>query len=134
LSLRHRLAPIDRRAIARDAPPANGRGGKDHRRTRHRFRGAFRRNGPACGFPGREAAYVGIVERSMSASPSQKIVLGSRGSDLARNQTAMVESALQKAWPELEIVTEIIKARGDDRQAEPIDPRAGRKGLFTGEI
>jgi hydroxymethylbilane synthase len=70
----------------------------------------------------------------MSASPSQKIVLGSRGSELARIQTAMVKSALRTAWPELEIVTEIIKTRGDDRQAEPIDPRAGRKGLFTGEI
>jgi hydroxymethylbilane synthase len=70
----------------------------------------------------------------MSASPSQKIVLGSRGSELARTQTAMVESALRRAWPELEIVTEIIKTRGDDRPAEPIDPRAGRKGLFTGEI
>ena len=46
----------------------------------------------------------------------------------------MVESALQQAWPELEIVTEIIKTRGDDRPAELIDPRAGRKGLFTGEI
>src|SRR4029077_266228 len=64
----------------------------------------------------------------------QKIVLGSRGSELARTQTAMVESALRQAWPELEIVTEIVKTRGDDRQAEPIDPRAGRKGLFTGEI
>lgn len=30
--------------------------------------------------------------------------------------------------------TEIIKTRGDERPAEPLDPRAGRKGLFTGEI
>jgi len=70
----------------------------------------------------------------MSASPSLKIVLGSRGSELARTQTAMVELALRQAWPELEIFTEIIKTRGDDRQMEPIDPHAGRKGLFTGEI
>jgi hydroxymethylbilane synthase len=70
----------------------------------------------------------------MSATPSQKIILGSRGSELARIQTAMVEAALQRAWPELEITTEIIKTRGDDREAKPIDPRAGRKGLFTGEI
>ena len=70
----------------------------------------------------------------MSAPPTQKIVLGSRGSELARTQTAMVESALLKTWPELEIVTEIVKTRGDDRPAELIEPRAGRKGLFTGEI
>src|SRR4051812_47757790 len=70
----------------------------------------------------------------MSATASQKIVLGSRGSELARTQTAMVEAALRTAWPELEIITRIISTRGDVRTAEPLDPRAGRKGLFTGEI
>jgi hydroxymethylbilane synthase len=63
----------------------------------------------------------------------QKIILGSRGSELALRQTAMAAEALKLAWPELEIGTEIIKTRGD-RQAEPLDPKAGRKGLFTGEI
>ena len=62
------------------------------------------------------------------------IVLGSRGSDLARRQTAMVAGALEREWPQLEIAAEIITTRGDERKAEPIDPRAGRKGLFTGEI
>jgi len=70
----------------------------------------------------------------MSASHFGKIVLGSRGSELARTQTAMVIEALKKAWPNLEIATEIISTRGDVRTAEPLDPRAGRKGLFTGEI
>jgi hydroxymethylbilane synthase len=46
----------------------------------------------------------------------------------------MVTDALQRALPELEIVTEIIKTQGDDRKAQSLDPRAGRKGLFTGEI
>jgi hydroxymethylbilane synthase len=64
----------------------------------------------------------------------QKIILGSRGSELARKQTAMVEEALMHAWPELKIAVEIIKTRGDEQKAEPLDPRAGRKGLFTGEI
>lgn len=70
----------------------------------------------------------------MSADPLQKIVLGSRGSELARTQTALVAEALQRAWPTLEVAVEIIKTRGDERQTEPLDPRAGRKGLFTGEI
>lgn len=73
----------------------------------------------------------------MSADPSQKIILGSRGSELARAQTAMVATALRHAWPEIEIKIEIIKTRGDERSleaTEPIDPRAGRKGLFTGEV
>src|SRR5881394_3346998 len=70
----------------------------------------------------------------MSAPGSQKIILGSRGSELARRQAGMVEAALRPAWPDLEVVTQIISTRGDARTAEPLDPRAGRKGLFTGEI
>ncbi|HYJ07335.1 MAG TPA: hydroxymethylbilane synthase [Chthoniobacterales bacterium] len=62
------------------------------------------------------------------------MILGSRGSELARRQTAMVQDALKRAWPELETVVEILKTRGDEQKAEPLDPRAGRKGLFTGEI
>lgn len=64
----------------------------------------------------------------------EKLILGSRGSELARRQTAMVTEALKQAWPELEMTVEIIKTQGDERTAEPLDPRAGRKGLFTGEI
>jgi len=70
----------------------------------------------------------------MSAPDSQKIILGSRGSELARRQTAIVEAALRQAWPDLEVVTQIISTRGDAQTAEPLYPRAGRKGLFTGEI
>jgi len=70
----------------------------------------------------------------MSADISHKTILGSRGSELARAQTAMVAAALRQAWPELEVAVEIIKTRGDARTAEPVDPRLGRKGLFTGEI
>lgn len=62
------------------------------------------------------------------------MILGSRGSELARRQTVMVQDALKRAWPELETAVEIIKTRGDEQKAEPLDPRAGRKGLFTGEI
>jgi hydroxymethylbilane synthase len=46
----------------------------------------------------------------------------------------MVAEALRRAWPDLEIITQIIRTRGDERTAEPLDRRAGRKGLFTGEI
>jgi hydroxymethylbilane synthase len=70
----------------------------------------------------------------MSASPLSKIILGSRGSELARTQMALAAGALTRAWPNLEIATKIISTRGDVRTAEPIDAQAGRKGLFTGEI
>jgi hydroxymethylbilane synthase len=49
----------------------------------------------------------------------------------------MVEKALQRVWPALNVKVEIIKTRGDEKSAErneTVDPRAGRKGLFTGEI
>jgi hydroxymethylbilane synthase len=64
---------------------------------------------------------------------AEKIVLGTRGSELARAQTRMVEMALREKWSGLAIETEIIKTRGDEAVAA-VDPRAGRKGLFTGEI
>jgi hydroxymethylbilane synthase len=70
----------------------------------------------------------------MSARCFEKIILGSRGSELARAQTAMVAQALGTAWPDLKTATQIISTRGDQRTTKPIDPRAGRKGLFTGEI
>ena len=66
-----------------------------------------------------------------------RIVLGTRGSDLARAQTSLVEAGLRRAWPDLEVAIEIITTRGDENSrhaAEPIDRRAGRKGLFTSEI
>ena len=69
----------------------------------------------------------------MSAE-KQKIFLGSRGSELARAQTAMVVNALRGAWPELDVRIEMIKTSGDERGVVSIDPRAGRKGIFTREI
>ncbi|MEP7014072.1 MAG: hydroxymethylbilane synthase [Verrucomicrobiota bacterium] len=62
----------------------------------------------------------------------QKIVLGTRGSELALAQARLVERALQQQWPELNVETKIIATRGD--QTKPIDSRAGWKGLFTAEI
>jgi len=73
----------------------------------------------------------------MSADVLHQIILGSRGSELACRQAAMVATALQREWPGLEVKIEIIKTSGDERRVDPsapIDPRAGRKGLFTAEI
>ena len=65
----------------------------------------------------------------------ERIVLGSRGSDLAQTQARMVEQALRKAWPELEIALEIIRTSGDEGGAPAVlDRKAGRKGMFTREI
>jgi hydroxymethylbilane synthase len=62
----------------------------------------------------------------------EKIILGTRGSELARTQSLLVEKAIRSAHSSLAIETKIIVTKGDD--AKSIDPHAGRKGLFTAEI
>src|SRR6266849_1974994 len=59
------------------------------------------------------------------------IVLGSRGSALARAQTDLVEQTLRKVWPRLIIDTSLIKTSGDESS---VSYGSGRKGLFTAEI
>jgi len=61
-----------------------------------------------------------------------KITLGTRGSELARAQTLLVEKAIQSVRPNVTIETKIIATRGDN--AKVVDLNAGRKGLFTAEI
>jgi hydroxymethylbilane synthase len=66
----------------------------------------------------------------------QKIVLGTRGSELARTQARLVADRLPPPWPALTIETKIIRTLGDesDREAKSLDRHAGRKGLFTAAI
>jgi hydroxymethylbilane synthase len=63
-----------------------------------------------------------------------KIVIGTRGSELARAQTRMLEEALREKWPYLAIETKIIRTSGDEFHPKTGDLRQGRKGLFTAEI
>jgi len=62
----------------------------------------------------------------------RKVVLGTRGSELARAQARLVEKALQAAQPDVTVETRVIATQGD--KARVVDPRAGLKGLFTAEI
>ena len=66
----------------------------------------------------------------------EKIILGTRGSELALAQARMVEDALRARWADVTVETKVIKTLGDRRKGEQaiVDVRAGRKGLFTGEI
>jgi hydroxymethylbilane synthase len=63
---------------------------------------------------------------------TRKIVLGTRGSELARAQARLVEEAIQTAQPDTKIETKIIATQGD--KAKLLEAQAGRKGLFTAEI
>src|SRR5437763_16041185 len=67
----------------------------------------------------------------MSAE-NAKIILGTRGSELARAQTRLVEEAIRSASPHRTIETKVIATHGDKGRTP--DPAAGRKGLFTAEI
>ena len=62
----------------------------------------------------------------------ERIILGTRGSELARAQTLLAEKAIRAVHSSVAIETKIIETRGDSAKA--IEPRAGRKGLFTAEI
>jgi hydroxymethylbilane synthase len=70
----------------------------------------------------------------MQRSGRIKIVVGTRGSQLAVIQTEQVLQALAARWAHLRCEVKIIKTRGDDEKTAIKDIRAGRKGLFTGAI
>jgi hydroxymethylbilane synthase len=61
-----------------------------------------------------------------------KVVLGTRGSELARAQAMLVTKAIQSLHPGVAVQTKIIATKGDD--AKVVDPSSGRKGLFTASI
>jgi hydroxymethylbilane synthase len=67
---------------------------------------------------------------------NRKLVLGTRGSDLALRQTRLVEDELRRKWSALPLETKIVRTSGDEGNvtAIPAEFPAGRKGLFTGEI
>ena len=68
--------------------------------------------------------------------PLQKIVLGTRGSELAQAQALMVTDGLRARWADLTVETKIIRTSGDEsnREIQGAIQSAGRKGLFTAEI
>ena len=86
------------------------------------------------------AFVLGYLRRSQTAATEadvakrKTIVIGTRGSDLARAQSRLVIDKLREHRLDLEIETKIIRTCGDDPKATVADRRAGRKGLFTGEI
>lgn len=73
----------------------------------------------------------------MSASdrgpPVESLVLGTRGSRLARWQAGRVASLLREAWPDIEVEVRAVETRGDRRPDVSI-PELGGKGVFTAEL
>lgn len=65
--------------------------------------------------------------------PAETLIVGTRGSTLARAQTQWVIDQLQRAHPALNIRMEIITTSGDRLSSQPL-PEIGGKGLFTAEL
>jgi hydroxymethylbilane synthase len=64
---------------------------------------------------------------------SQTVVIGTRGSTLARWQADHVAALLGAAYPDLAVKIEVITTRGDRVLDTPL-PLIGGKGLFTAEL
>lgn len=62
-----------------------------------------------------------------------KIKIGTRGSKLAIAQTKIVEEALKKQFPDLDVEIVIIKTQGDKILDKPLS-EIGDKGLFINEF
>lgn len=62
-----------------------------------------------------------------------RVVIGSRGSDLALNQAHHVAALLRAAAPEVEVAVEIISTKGDRITDVPLS-QVGGKGIFTKEL
>src|SRR6476646_5439579 len=62
-----------------------------------------------------------------------RLVLGTRGSALARRQAELVIEALIAAVPEFAVETSIVQTEGDRRTDEPIEAMAG-EGVFVKDI
>lgn len=63
----------------------------------------------------------------------KKLIVGTRGSKLARTQSQWIAERLRAAHPNLTIETRVIHTSGDRNQSVPL-PAIGRKGLFTQEL
>ncbi|MBI4535766.1 MAG: hydroxymethylbilane synthase [Ignavibacteriae bacterium] len=63
----------------------------------------------------------------------KRLIIGSRGSDLALWQSRWVQEKLKERFPDLEVSIETIKTKGDRVLDAPLS-KIGDKGLFTKEI
>jgi len=63
----------------------------------------------------------------------EKIVIGSRGSQLALWQSNLIKSLLEEQYLKTEVTIRVISTKGDEVQDVPL-PKIGDKGLFTAEL
>lgn len=74
-----------------------------------------------------------MAEQAGGGSTGRTLRLATRGSPLARRQTALVAAALTAAHPGLRTEPVVVRTSGDRRPDEPLD-RIGGQGAFTKEV
>ena len=62
-----------------------------------------------------------------------QLVVGTRGSALARAQTEEALEPLRRAWPDIRLEIRVIRTTGDREQNQPLSVIGG-KGVFVKEI
>jgi len=65
---------------------------------------------------------------------SRTIRVATRGSQLALTQTGHVVESMQRAFPEINFETTVVKTTGDKMQTGPVKPESITKNIFTREI
>lgn len=83
--------------------------------------------------PSTPGKFDAMIPSMVDGQPEQSLRLGTRGSLLARMQSQMVASQLEKRHPGLRIELIICKTTGDIVQDRPLHAIGG-KGLFTKEL
>jgi hydroxymethylbilane synthase len=69
----------------------------------------------------------------MIATKRAALIIGTRGSALARWQTDWISARLTAAWPDLTCSSKLFQTSGDKILDKPL-PEIGGKGLFTEEL
>lgn len=77
-----------------------------------------------------------MAQSCEGAGQMRSLRVGTRGSLLARCQTAWVVQKIKEVFPDIEIKEEVISTKGDLHSETPLPklPQIGEKGLFTREI
>ncbi len=76
--------------------------------------------------------FYSIIEK-VENEKTKKIVLGTRGSQLALTQSQIIADLIEKNHPNIEVELKVIKTKGDIITQRPLD-KIGGKGLFVKEI
>lgn len=74
-----------------------------------------------------------LRDRNNATTSENTVIIGTRGSGLARWQADHVSAAIRRAFPNMQVDTRVITTKGDHILDVPL-AKIGDKGLFTKEL